>query len=532
MKSTDDAFIDARTVSISAQVGAAIVDVPVTDNQLVEPGAVLVRLDDRDYRAAGRSGCGAGRSGQGQHRQYRRSGRRPAGPHRSGRETNRAGAGGAYLRAAAGTALHGAASKTAPAPSSRRSNMRPVSCRPRPTTPRRRPTPSPRKSSFRFCKAQRDVAEAQLEQARAAQEQADANLSRTLITAPVAGRVSRLTAAKGNYAAVGQALMMFVPRDVWVTANFKETQLLTVRPGDPVDIRIDTYPRPQIQGPRRQHPGRQRHRVQPAAGRERHRQFRQDRPARSGQDRVRRAARRAARARHVGGADGPDADERAARLYGAAEPLGGGRSQSLADRHRHLNCHLHGRSRHRHRQRFAALHRRQPRGQRRRKHLDRHDLSDRQCGHSADQRLAVERDRPQALLHDLRRGIYSRIAVVRACYQPHCADRVSHPAGSRRRRHADERAGDACRHVLGTHSVRRLSPSTALRSSWRRPSVPPSAAGSRTIIRGIGSSSSTCRSVSSRWCWCSGWSWSRTYSSASVQNALPAGSRSIGSDSR
>jgi len=50
-ESTDDAFIDARTVSISAQVGAAIVDVPVTDNQLVEAGAVLLRLDDRDYRA-------------------------------------------------------------------------------------------------------------------------------------------------------------------------------------------------------------------------------------------------------------------------------------------------------------------------------------------------------------------------------------------------------------------------------------------------------------------------------------------------
>ena len=50
-KSTDDAFIDARTVSISAQVGAAIVDVLVTDNQLVEAGTVLVRLDDRDFRA-------------------------------------------------------------------------------------------------------------------------------------------------------------------------------------------------------------------------------------------------------------------------------------------------------------------------------------------------------------------------------------------------------------------------------------------------------------------------------------------------
>ena len=51
MKSTDDAFIDARTVPISSQVNAAIVDVPVTDNQLVEAGTVLVRLDDRDYKA-------------------------------------------------------------------------------------------------------------------------------------------------------------------------------------------------------------------------------------------------------------------------------------------------------------------------------------------------------------------------------------------------------------------------------------------------------------------------------------------------
>ncbi len=50
-ESTDDAFIDTRTVQISPQVAAAIVDVPVTDNQMVETGAELVRLDDRDYIA-------------------------------------------------------------------------------------------------------------------------------------------------------------------------------------------------------------------------------------------------------------------------------------------------------------------------------------------------------------------------------------------------------------------------------------------------------------------------------------------------
>jgi membrane fusion protein (multidrug efflux system) len=50
-ESTDDAFIDARTVSISSQVGGAIVDVPVTDNQRIDEGALLARIDDRDYHA-------------------------------------------------------------------------------------------------------------------------------------------------------------------------------------------------------------------------------------------------------------------------------------------------------------------------------------------------------------------------------------------------------------------------------------------------------------------------------------------------
>jgi membrane fusion protein, multidrug efflux system len=50
--STDDAFIDSRPVSISSQVSGAIVDVPVTDNQLIEANGVLAHIDDRDYRAS------------------------------------------------------------------------------------------------------------------------------------------------------------------------------------------------------------------------------------------------------------------------------------------------------------------------------------------------------------------------------------------------------------------------------------------------------------------------------------------------
>ena len=62
------------------------------------------------------------------------------------------------------------------------------------------------------------------------------------INVPVGGRVSKLTAAKGGYAQTGQSLMGFVPHDLWVTANFKETQLTDMRPGQGVDISIDAYP--------------------------------------------------------------------------------------------------------------------------------------------------------------------------------------------------------------------------------------------------------------------------------------------------
>jgi len=90
-------------------------------------------------------------------------------------------------------------------------------------------------------KTQQKVAAGQLDQALAAQDQAEANLSRTVITAPVAGRATKISAAKGAYAQPGQALMMFVPREIWVTANFKETQLANMRSNQPVSITVDAY---------------------------------------------------------------------------------------------------------------------------------------------------------------------------------------------------------------------------------------------------------------------------------------------------
>jgi membrane fusion protein (multidrug efflux system) len=90
--------------------------------------------------------------------------------------------------------------------------------------------------------AQKQVAEGKVEAARADVQHAQVNLARTTIEAPIAGRATKISAAKGAYAQPGQALMMFVPEHVWVTANFKETQLAEMRPGQPVTIEIDAYP--------------------------------------------------------------------------------------------------------------------------------------------------------------------------------------------------------------------------------------------------------------------------------------------------
>ena len=62
------------------------------------------------------------------------------------------------------------------------------------------------------------------------------------IYAPETGRVARKSIEVGTLVQIGQPLMAVVPGDVWVTANFKESQIGNIRPGEPVDITIDAYP--------------------------------------------------------------------------------------------------------------------------------------------------------------------------------------------------------------------------------------------------------------------------------------------------
>jgi membrane fusion protein (multidrug efflux system) len=98
--------------------------------------------------------------------------------------------------------------------------------------------------------ARKDVksAEAQRAAAVARVQQAQVVNSYLRIVAPVDGQVVNRSVGIGSYVATGQQLLAVVPDDMWITANFKETQLKRMRPGQPVEIRIDAYPSVKFHG--------------------------------------------------------------------------------------------------------------------------------------------------------------------------------------------------------------------------------------------------------------------------------------------
>ena len=86
------------------------------------------------------------------------------------------------------------------------------------------------------------VADANLRTAKAAKDKAALDLSYTKVYAPQSGTVSSRRVEKGMYVTAGSPLFTLVPEEVWIVANFKENQLRGMKPGQKVDIKIDTYP--------------------------------------------------------------------------------------------------------------------------------------------------------------------------------------------------------------------------------------------------------------------------------------------------
>jgi membrane fusion protein (multidrug efflux system) len=246
-ESTDDAFIAARQFSIAPKVSGYITAVPVTDNQHVAAGDVIARIDDRDFRVAlEQADAQVGVAQANIENVDAQTTVQQAQIAASKAQLDQAQAALVFAQQQAARyedlAQKGAGTVQNAQQFASQLNQQQAA------VATAQANLALAQQQIESLKAQRKSADASLAQAQAQRDQAQLNLSYTTVTAAQAGRVVQLSAAAGAYAQPGTALTMFVPDQTWITANFKETQLDAMRPGQPVTMRIDAYPERAIRG--------------------------------------------------------------------------------------------------------------------------------------------------------------------------------------------------------------------------------------------------------------------------------------------
>jgi len=248
-ESTDDAYVDTHLIHVSPQIGGSVTRVYVNDNQLVRAGEVLAEIDAAQPRARLEAALADEAQARTQLQQA---------------QAQRTAAQAAYDQATANAMAADAQAVNAGRDYQRYRTLKSTNPRAvaqiqldqseaaaRSTTAQL----AAARQQVRSAAAQIDVAQTQIAAAmariRAAEAQAqEARISvgYTQVLAPAAGHVAQLSVAVGNYVAPGGQMMAIVPLAVWVTANFKETQLDLIRPGQSVDVHVDACPRSDLSG--------------------------------------------------------------------------------------------------------------------------------------------------------------------------------------------------------------------------------------------------------------------------------------------
>lgn len=240
-ESTDDAFIEARSFPIAVRVPGYVEAVSVTDNQHVDAGALIARIAQRDYQIAvdqadglveaakaaivnadAQVGVSDASIAEAQAQQASAQAALQFAKDEANRQSDlvKGGVGTVQSAQQSEAELRQAQASFNQAGASVVSAMR----------------------NKVAAQAQRASALASLKQATAQQESAQQNLQYTDIIVEQPGRVVQLSGARGQFVEAGQSIAMFVPDEMWIVANFKETQLSVIRPGQPVEISIDAYP--------------------------------------------------------------------------------------------------------------------------------------------------------------------------------------------------------------------------------------------------------------------------------------------------
>jgi len=240
-ESTDDAFIDGHAVQMAPKVAGYVKQLNIVDNELVHKGDVLLEIDPRDFQVA----LDAAKASE------------AASLSRLAQATAQIEAADDQARGAQADVLAAeATARNAEQDLARNSSLAPRGAVSQQTLDAStavarstaaqeaaaRARASAAASQAELARAQKATAEADLKQAQVEVSRGELNLSYTQLIAPITGRVTHRTVELGDYLQPGQALFALVDPNVWVTANFKETQLTHMHVGQPVEVRVDSFP--------------------------------------------------------------------------------------------------------------------------------------------------------------------------------------------------------------------------------------------------------------------------------------------------
>jgi membrane fusion protein (multidrug efflux system) len=248
IESTDDAYVGGDITVVAPKVAGFIAHVAVTDNQAVRAGDLLVKLDDRDYRAALAKANAAVAAAQATLVNLDATQRLQQAIIAQARAVIDASAADIvrtrddqdrYRQLSASAAASIQAFQRADADYKKALA----------TGQRAAAALDAAQHQLDVIAAQKQQARAALAQARAERDMALLNLSYTELRAPIDGTVGNRSARRGAFATVGTQLLSIVPaQGLWVDANFKESQLARIRPGLPVTIAADVLPGHAIHG--------------------------------------------------------------------------------------------------------------------------------------------------------------------------------------------------------------------------------------------------------------------------------------------
>jgi membrane fusion protein (multidrug efflux system) len=248
MQSTDDAYVQADYTTVAPKVSGYIADVLVQDNEPVKAGQVLAHIDDRDFRAAQAQAQAGVEAADAAIRNIEaetvlqqsviEQAKAQTAASQASLKFNRTDVVRYSELARSGYASEQRAQQSETARSQSAADLQ-----------RDQAGLVAAQKKVAVLETERLQAVAERDRAQAVLHQADLNLSYTTIIAPVDGTVGARSLRVGAYVAAGTQLMAVVPLNAaYIVANFKETQLTRVRDGQPVTVKVDSFPGVKIAG--------------------------------------------------------------------------------------------------------------------------------------------------------------------------------------------------------------------------------------------------------------------------------------------